>query len=152
MQLDPRSPFEPPEVGTPVLDHEFDIDAIREETQKLVDPFEWDKVEDVTELPFVSAHLKGLADLFAERNAVYKDNFRMVGKLLEAMFPSGIMLLTEEHYNKFHLFMLAIVKLSRYVINYDEGHKDSLDDMIVYLSMVAALDKEREELEKAQGH
>lgn len=95
-----------------------------------------------TKLPFVAEHLHGLADLFAERNAVYKDNFRMVGKIMEAMFPDGIKLVTQDEHNKFHLFMLAIVKLSRYAINYEKGHKDSLDDLIVYFSMVAALDHE----------
>ena len=100
-------------------------------------------------LPFVSKHLHDMADLFAERNAVYKDNFRMVGRIMQAMFPDGVELSSEEAHNKFHLFMLAIVKLSRYAINYDQGHKDSLDDMIVYLSMVAALDDERAKTEEA---
>ena len=97
---------------------------------------------DHNNLPFVTKHLREMAKLFAERNAVYKDNFRMVGKLMEAMFPEGIELKTKEDHNKFHLFMLAIVKLSRYAINYQDGHKDSIDDMIVYMSMVAALDAE----------
>lgn len=100
-------------------------------------------MKDETNLPFVSQLLGHLSELFAERNAVYKDNFRMVGRIMEAMFPEGITLKTEEEHNKFHLFMLAIVKLSRYAINYQDGHKDSLDDMIVYLAMVAAMDDER---------
>lgn len=97
---------------------------------------------DQTELPFVAQKLHALADLFAERNAVYKDNFRMVGKLMEAMFPEGITLKTADDHNKFHLFMLKIVKLSRYAINYEQGHVDSSDDDIVYTAMVAALDEE----------
>ena len=75
----------------------------------------------------------------------------MVGKLMQAMFPDGIKLDSQEDHNKFHLFMLAIVKLSRYAINYDQGHKDSLDDMIVYLSMVAALDDERVKVEEPKN-
>jgi hypothetical protein len=98
--------------------------------------------EEETRLPFVASKLHGLADLFAERNAVYKDNFRMVGRIMVAMFPEGIELKTEEDHNKFHLFMLKIVKLSRYVVNYDQGHIDSIDDDIVYTAMVAALDEE----------
>ena len=96
-------------------------------------------------LPYATTLLHKMADLFAERNAVYKDNFRMVGKIMAAMFPEGIELKTPEDHNKFHLFMLAIVKLTRYAINYQGGHKDSLEDMIVYLSMVAALDAEMAE-------
>lgn len=100
-------------------------------------------MNDGTDLPFVSLHLQGLAELFAKRNAVYKDNFRMYGRLMAALFPDGFSAATEKEHNKDHLFMLAMVKLTRYAINYREGHKDSLDDMIVYLSMVAALDDER---------
>lgn len=99
-------------------------------------------MNDGTNLPFVSRHLHELADLFAQRNAVYKDNFRMYGKLMAALFPNGLGSSTEAEHNKDHLFMLAMVKLTRYAINYRAGHKDSLDDLIVYLSMVAALDEE----------
>lgn len=108
------------------------------------------KPADQTELPFVAAKLHSLADLFAERNAVYKDNFRMVGKLMVALFPKGITLVTEEDHNKFHLYMLKVVKMSRYAINYDQGHVDSADDEIVYAAMVAALDDEAERARQAQ--
>lgn len=99
-------------------------------------------MSDKTDLPFVSQHLHGLAELFAQRNAVYKDNFRMYGRLMSALFPNGFSAGTEAEHNKDHLFMLAMVKLTRYAINYRAGHKDSIDDLIVYLSMVAALDEE----------
>lgn len=95
-------------------------------------------------LPYVTTLLMNSAHLFAERNAVYKDNFRVVGKVMKALFPEGIELKSEEDHNKFHLFMLAIVKLTRYAINYKEGHKDSIEDLIVYCAMVAALDHEKE--------
>lgn len=88
--------------------------------------------------------LHAAADLFEERNKIYKDNFRMVGKLMVAMFGENTPeLKTEEDYNRWHLFELAIVKLSRYAVHYNEGgHADSIEDMIVYLSMVRALDEE----------
>lgn len=88
----------------------------------------------------VPGYLRRLGDLFKQRNAVYGDNFLIVGKLMVAMFPDGITLKTEEDHNKFHLFMLKIVKLSRYAVNYEKGHEDSLDDDIVYTAMVAAID------------
>lgn len=92
-------------------------------------------------LPYVGELLRSAADLFDERNAVYGNNFEMVGKLMVAMFPDGITLKTEEDHNRFHLFMLKVVKLSRYAINYENGgHQDSLDDDIVYTAMVGALD------------
>lgn len=98
---------------------------------------------DPERLPYVSKMLRECADLFAERNAVYKDNFRMVGRVMQAMFPEGITIKGEDEFNRWHLFELSIVKLTRYAIAYKEGgHKDSLDDMIVYAAMVAALDAE----------
>lgn len=86
--------------------------------------------------------LRKQADLFQERNAVYKDNFKMVGQLMKVMFPDAPPALeTADDYNRWHLFELAIVKLSRYAIHYNNGgHPDSIDDMIVYLAMVAELD------------
>lgn len=97
--------------------------------------------------PYVTALLKKHASIFEQRNAVYGDNYRMVGRIMVAMFPDGVPKIeTVEDFNRWHLFELAIVKLSRYAVNYQAGgHEDSLDDMIVYLAMVAMCDKE-------QGH
>jgi hypothetical protein len=96
-----------------------------------------------TDLPYVTELLIRLGGLFAERNAVYKDNFHMVGRIMAAMFPDGITLKTAEDFDRWHLFELKIVKLSRYAVNYEKGgHEDSLDDDIVYTAMVAALDAE----------
>lgn len=96
------------------------------------------------DLPYVTNLLNESAALFRKRNAIYKDNFRMVGRIMIAMFGDNPPeLKTEADYNRWHLFELFVVKLSRYSINYNAGgHMDSLDDMIVYLAMVAALDAE----------
>jgi hypothetical protein len=91
--------------------------------------------------PYVSTLLNRLSELYAERNAVYKDNYLKVGGVMSAMFPDGMVLKTAEDFNRWHLFELAIVKLTRYVNQYEAGgHPDSIEDMIVYLSMVAGLD------------
>ena len=94
--------------------------------------------------PYVSELLHSLAGLYAERNAVYKDNFRRVGDVMVAIFPDGPPKLeTTEDYCRWHLFELAIVKLTRYAVAYNAGgHIDSLDDLIVYMAMVAACDRE----------
>ena len=96
---------------------------------------------------YVTELLKRHATLFEERNSVYGDNYRMVGRIMKAMFPDGVPeILSEADFNRWHLFELAIVKLSRYAVNYQHGgHADSLDDLIVYLARVAMCDKE-------QGH
>ena len=79
-------------------------------------------------------------DTFMERNAVYGDNYAKVGKIMRVLFPEGLELKTEADHNKYHLFSLAIVKLTRYAANYEEGHKDSLLDQINYYAMVATFD------------
>lgn len=93
----------------------------------------------------VAESLVGAAETFAERNKVYGNNYEMVGRIMQAMFPNGITLKTVEDYNRWHLFELAIVKLSRYAVNYEAGgHQDSIHDMIVYLAMVQELDRQAE--------
>lgn len=90
--------------------------------------------------PFVTELLTRMAKLYAERNAVYKDNYKKVGEVMVALFPEGKTLKTAEDFNKWHLFELAIVKLTRYVNQYEGGHLDSLEDLIVYMAMVAGRD------------
>lgn len=102
--------------------------------------------------PYVTKLLGDMAKLYAERNAVYKDNYKMVGRIMEAMFPDGIELRTAEEFNRWHLFELAIVKLSRYAVQYKSGgHQDSIEDMIVYLAMVAGLDDEARPKDTTNG-
>jgi hypothetical protein len=100
----------------------------------------------------VVAQLREAADVFQERAAVYKDNYAKVGNVMMALFPEGAPeLQTAEQFNRWHLFELAIVKLTRFANNYEEGHEDSLVDMVVYLEMVLALYKERERLAPKPG-
>lgn len=111
--------------------------------QEIYDKISLDDVKR-TDQPYVSELLSSLAGLYAERNAVYKDNFRRVGDVMVALFPDGPPKLeTTADYCRWHLFELAIVKLSRYAVAYNAGgHVDSLDDLIVYMAMVAACDRE----------
>jgi hypothetical protein len=87
--------------------------------------------------------LQADASIFADRAEVYKDNYAAVGRVMEALFPDGHSQNSQEDHNRWHLFELVIVKLTRYVMNYDSGgHKDSLKDMRVYLAMLERLDAE----------
>lgn len=81
------------------------------------------------------------AATYAERNKVYGDNYLRVGAAMAALFPSGITLRTAEDHNRFHIFMLKIVKLSRYCVNWEKGgHADSLHDDMVYGAMLQEID------------
>lgn len=102
----------------------------------------------VTQLtPFQESVLKllrGSADTYQERSAVYKDNFRSVGRVMEALFPDGAPKLGPAvDYDRWHIFELIIVKLTRYANNYEDGgHEDSVVDMVAYLGILHALDEE----------
>ena len=85
--------------------------------------------------------LEQAAKLYAERNAVYGDNFRRVGPILKELFPEGIVLKDCEEQTRYHIFMLIIVKLTRYAVNwYAGGHQDSIRDAAVYCAMLEQID------------
>lgn len=88
--------------------------------------------------------LADMADTYRQRNAVYGDNYKRVGAVMEAMFPNGVMLKTAEDFNVWHLFELAVVKMTRFA-NTGLTHQDSIHDMAVYAAMVESLIANRKE-------
>jgi len=90
--------------------------------------------------------LESAAQTFAERNKMYRNNWRMVGPVMQAMFPDGLQLVSTRAQERFHLFSLIIVKLTRYAVNFENGgHKDSIHDIAVYAAMLEAIDSETSE-------
>lgn len=87
--------------------------------------------------------LDAMAATFRERNAVYGDNFKMVGKMMAVLFPNGAPpeLL---HSDQFHLFELILVKLSRYAIS-GLQHVDSIHDAGVYCAMCESINFNHQE-------
>jgi len=95
--------------------------------------------------------LQGATDVYHDRNAVYKDNFRSVGQVMVALFPEGRPPLVDAaDYDRWHIFELIIVKLTRYANNYDTPHEDSLLDMLPYLGILGGLDQELRERFEAE--
>lgn len=86
--------------------------------------------------------LAEMSSLFRERNSVYKDNYKMVAPIVRALFPAGVpaALVADD---RWHLFELAIVKLTRFAIS-ELQHSDSARDAAVYLAMIDAINKERQ--------
>lgn len=82
--------------------------------------------------------LQQMADTFRERNAIYGDNYKRVGEVMVAMFPNGVVLRTAEDFNRWHLFELLVVKLTRFA-NSGLLHSDSVHDASVYGAMVESL-------------
>lgn len=86
--------------------------------------------------PPASAAGKVLLDMMltAEgRNADYKDNWRMIVKLLAVLFPNGVppeLIMC----NSFHLFMQILGKLSRFAST-NCTHIDSIHDIGPYAAL-----------------
>jgi hypothetical protein len=97
----------------------------------------------------VLGFLEAAGMTYKERNAVYQDNFRIVGRVMESLFPSGAPALHDMHdYNRWHIFELIIVKLTRYVANWGNPDRDSLVDMLPYIGILAAQDDEMRDREE----
>jgi hypothetical protein len=92
--------------------------------------------------------LDQMAATFRERNAVYGDNYKMVGPMMKVLFPQGV---PPEvlHSHQFHLFELALVKISRYAIS-GLQHQDSVRDLGVYAAMMEAIVVQQQHSEKKQ--
>jgi len=97
--------------------------------------------------PRPDAALRQAAVLFAERNAVYGDNFEMVANALAAMFPDGVALRTREDFAVWHNFELLMVKVCRFAQS-GLTHPDSIRDAAVYAAICDYL-KQEKPLERA---
>lgn len=88
-----------------------------------------------------AAVLDKMAAVFRERNGIYKDNYKLVPKLVSALWPKGVPpeLTLTEHW---HLFELMLVKLARFA-NSGLTHQDSIMDAGVYSAMITAIIKEK---------
>lgn len=89
----------------------------------------------------VSEVMEEAAKTFTLRQAVYGDNYRLAAKALEAFFPEGVPLKTAEDHERFHIFMLIVVKLSRYANGWNKPHQDSIHDAGIYSFMLEAIDQ-----------
>lgn len=86
--------------------------------------------------------LKEAAAVYKDRNAAYGENWRKVGPLMAQLFGK-VTLETADDYNRFHILMLAIVKLTRYTQNWAKGgHEDSAYDSAVYWAILQSIDGE----------
>lgn len=89
----------------------------------------------------VPQRLNELAKIYADRQAIYGDNYMHIGEIMMGMFPDGLDLRTAEGFNRLHLFFHLVGKLSRYARQMPgKGHDDSLDDMAVYSMLLRQFD------------
>lgn len=87
--------------------------------------------------------LEAMAATYRERNAGYKDNYKMVPQMMKALFPGGVPseLVVQDH---FHLFELILVKLTRYAAS-NLTHIDSIHDAAVYAAMCEAINSKEKQ-------
>lgn len=90
----------------------------------------------------VASILRDMAQTFEERNAVYKDNYKMVGPMMAILFPNGLPpgLFTQD---QFHLFELILVKVARFASS-GLTHIDSAHDGAVYFAMIEKILQEQQ--------
>lgn len=84
--------------------------------------------------------LEASANLYRERSKQYGDNYKKLGFVAHALMPDGLVVTSPADWNRIHLFIMKLVKLTRYAENFSRGHPDSLDDDIVYTAMLAEVD------------
>jgi hypothetical protein len=82
--------------------------------------------------------LEQMAKTFRERNAAYKDNYKVAGAILDLMFPDGM-----KDQEVGHLLSLVVVKLTRFTQS-GMKHKDSVHDAGVYAAMIDSILTQRE--------
>ncbi len=85
--------------------------------------------------------LESMAETFRERGKIYGDNYLRIGNVLLQLFPEGITLSTPAEHNRYHLFMMIIVKLTRLAAA-DLQHIDSAHDLSVYGAMLESVLRE----------
>lgn len=89
-----------------------------------------------------SDKLEAAAKTFRDKAAEYGDDYTLVGNALKALFPAGLHLQTAEEFVRFHLFVMDMVKGSRYAVNFKNGgHQDSVRDKTVYAAMLETVDE-----------
>jgi len=89
-------------------------------------------------LPTAADILESGAATHRAKNAEYKDANVLVGKIMEILFPNGVTLRTAADFEKWHLFELLVVKLTRFVTSELE-HQDSIHDLMIYAAMIESL-------------
>lgn len=92
-----------------------------------------------------------MASTFNQRNAVYKDNYIMVGKVMAAFFPDGVTLKTPADFEKWSFFEAKIIKLTRFVAS-DLTHEDSiLDDGVMSVMMKTLMEDTNNPIKSRKG-
>ena len=88
-------------------------------------------------------------ETYKQRNAVYSNNYELVGTVMHGLFPEGLLIETPHDWERLHIFLLQVVKMTRYARNWEKGgHAESMDDISVYAAILNEIDsKEKPSVE-----
>lgn len=91
----------------------------------------------------VADSLRACAKTYEERNAIYGNSYKTIGKVMVELFPEGLTLETVDDFNRFGCFFEMVNNMQRYSHNFTSGgHADSTHDISVYSQMLEELDNE----------
>lgn len=80
------------------------------------------------------------AAIYEQRNAVYGDNYKHFGTVMLGAFPHGVTLSTKEDWDRLHLIINVLGKMTRYAQSFAKGgHRDSAIDAAVYSAMLTEM-------------
>jgi hypothetical protein len=78
--------------------------------------------------------MEDMKETFIQRGKVYGDNYLRIGPVMNALFPDSMEIKDADDFNRLHLFMMILVKLTRLACC-NLKHKDSIHDIAVYAAM-----------------
>lgn len=87
--------------------------------------------------------LREALETYADRRSVYGPSEQVYADVMEALFPKGLTLTTQEDWVRFGLFSMIISKVTRYANDFHTGHVDSVHDLGVYAFMLEGEDRKR---------
>lgn len=91
-------------------------------------------------MPTVPELLEKMAATYRERNAIYGDNYKNFGYVMDAMFPGGYEITPGDvdAWNRFGIFVMIVAKVTR-LAESNLMHQDSAHDNGTYSAMLEEL-------------
>lgn len=81
-------------------------------------------------------------DTFTERNGIYGSTFLNFGKIMQVLYPNGLMIEDVNGWNRIAILMQIVTKMMRHTKEPAQPHIDSIHDVIVYAAMEEMLSVE----------
>ena len=114
----------------------YDIHDSRKPKSAFIEFVELEAAYKISQPKTAADFLEAGAATNRERSALYGESASRVGRVLEALYPTGVRLLTQQDHNRFRFIVQIVDKLCRYTGQWPRPHADSLLDLSVYAAML----------------